>query len=221
MANKNNNAYGLTTFSPIINGHRGNQSYSAVIRGWLEDTEKMPLDEKSPLAKVPNTYLCRFYVLDDVIYEGKPAKVDHLKSSYLVFTSDFHGDLESYLRGMWEHAGETVGQLWQYCVGFKGINSADDFIDYIKKVQLKTTFFFNGSTDESLAEQLKSLYLKQEFSKFAFEHQSSTPQQLQQAFAQFVARAKPTVLAGPTWRAGASSLDVAVVNDDSTESTRS
>ncbi len=218
MANKNNHAYGLTTFSPIINDHCGNQSYSAVIRGRLED---LKLDEKSPLAKVPDTYLCRFYVLDDVIYEGNPAKVDHLKSSYLVFTSDFHGDLEPYLRGMWEHAGATIGQMWQHCVGFKGTNTADDFVDYIKKVQLKTTFFFNGSTDESLAEQLKSLYLKQEFSKFAFEHQSDTPQQLQQAFAEFVARAKPTVLAAPTWRAGASSLDVAVVNDDSTESTRS
>ena len=44
------------------------------------------------MAKVPNTYLARFYILNDVFYQGFPAEEEHLKSKYLVFSSNFHGD---------------------------------------------------------------------------------------------------------------------------------
>ena len=63
--------------------------------------------------------------------------------------------------------------------------------------------FFNGSTDDSLAEQLKSLYVKQEFSRFVFDNQGSSAQNLQAAFNAFVDRAQPTELKGPTWKPGA------------------
>jgi hypothetical protein len=71
-----------------------------------------------------------------------------------------------------------------------------------------TTFYFNGSTDVPLAEQLKALYLKQEFGKFARSHFGKSPAEVQKAFARFVAEAEPSNLAKPTWRAGASSLEV-------------
>lgn len=209
MPNQSGNAYGLTTFCPIRNGGEGNQSYAGIIRDRLED---FPLDDQSPLALVPNTYMCRFYVLNDVFYEGKPAQDEHLKSKYLVFSSNFHGALDTYLQGMWQAASGSVKQIWEYCVGFEKVRDADSFVSYIKKCQVYTTFFFNGSTDESLAEQLKSLYLKQEFSKFVFENQGKTPAELQQAFAAFAARAEPANLAGPTWKPGAATLESAVVN---------
>ena len=80
------------------------------------------------------------------------------------------------------------------------------FASYIKKCQVETTFFFNGSTGDSLVEQLKSLYLKQEFSKFVFENSSKSPVELQEAFKVFVEQSKPND-AFPTWRAGAETLE--------------
>lgn len=223
MPNQNGNAYGLTTMCPIRNGgpperqtaagdtipeHR---SYGEIIRNLLEDWS---CDEKSPMARVPNTYLCRFFVLDDLIYQGKPARVDHLKSKYLIFISEFHGALETYLRGMWEHASEEVAEIWKHCVAFDPACDADGFIKYIKECQVYTTFFFVGSTDVSLAEQLKGLYLKQEFSKFAFANQGRSAEEKQAAFAEFVARTQPENPDGPTWRPGASSLKAAVIEDN-------
>ena len=64
-------------------------------------------------------------------------------------------------------------------------------------------FFFNGSTDELQAQQLKNLYLKQEFSQFAFENQGKSAGELQEAFREFVQRTQPN-LTGPTWAAGLS-----------------
>jgi len=199
MPNKSGNAYGMTLLCPIINGSKNHQSYADIIRDHLEN---LPLDSASPMAKVPNTYLCRFYVLNDVFYEGYPAKEEHLKSRYLVFSTNFHGEPDEYLQGMWSHALKEVREIWQYCVGFKAQGTADDFVAYMRKCQVDNALFFNGSTDDSLAEQLKSLYLKQEFSRFVYENEGASDEDLQNAFMEFVKRTDPENLNGPTWVPG-------------------
>ncbi len=77
--NVSGDAYGLTLLCPIKNGSDGDQSYAASLREYLENLD---VDSQSPMAKVPNTYLARFYVLNDVFYEGFPVVEEHLKSKY-------------------------------------------------------------------------------------------------------------------------------------------
>lgn len=217
MANKSGNAYALTVLCPILGGvpsgsapGSAGQTYTALLRNQLQT---LHVNEQSPMAQVPNTYLCRFWVLSDVPYQGKPAFLEHLKSDYLVFSSDFYGELEPYLEGMWTALREGVLAILWHCVGHETVRDAQSFIEYIKKCQVTTTFFFNGSTDEPLAEQLKNLYLKQEFSKFAFENQGKSASELQEAFREFVQRTQPANLSGPTWAAGAYHLDKVVEED--------
>jgi hypothetical protein len=211
MANKSGNAYALTILCPILGGvppdsPTGGQTHTTLLRNLLQT---LHLNEESPMAKVPNTYLCRFWVLSDVPYQGKPAFLEHLKSDYLVFSSNFYGELEPYLEGMWNALKEGVLAILGHCVAHETVHDAPSFIAYIKKCQITTTFFFNGSTDEPLAQQLKNLYLKQEFSKFAFENQGKSAGALQEAFREFVRRTQPANLTGPTWAAGAYHLDKA------------
>ncbi len=209
MPNSSGNAYGLTTLCPIINGSTNDQSFASDTREYLQE---MPRHAESPMARVPNTYLARFFILNDAIYESHPHHLDHLKSKYMVFTSNFYGKRDEYLEGMWVAISEIIKEIWKHCVGFQGVNDAKLFVAYIKKCQVKTTYYFNGSTDDPLEEQLKSLYLKQEFSDFAFEHQGADEQQLWDDFKLFIERVKPEVLAFPTWRAGADSLDGLVID---------
>jgi hypothetical protein len=211
MPNTSGNAYGLTTLCPVKNSNDGDQSDASHVREYLQE---LLLDEDSPMAKVPNTYLARLFILNDTIYESNPHHLDKLKSSYLVFTSNFHGDLDTYLTGMWDTISSEIKDIWSHCVGFDGVNSAASFVAYIKKCQVKTTFFFNGSNDDSLKEQLKSLYLKQEFSDFVFAHQGVSEEQLLEDYKAFVKRTNPEVLEFPTWRAGGSSLKSIVVNEN-------
>ena len=194
------NAAGLTVLCPIVNGGDGQLSNAMRTRKHLQG---MGLDSKSPMTKVPNTYLCRFYVLNDVFYESSPATEEHLKSKYLVFSSNYYGTLETYLEDMWKHAQDDVRSIWQHCVAFDKVNSAADFLRYMKKCQVKNHLFFNGSTGDPLADQLKSLYLKQEFSRFVYENQGKRPEELKQAFQAFIARTQPNNLGAPTWTAGA------------------
>jgi hypothetical protein len=213
MVNKSGNAYALTMLCPILGGApsgpvagNGAQSHTTLLRNLLQT---LHLNDESPMAKVPNTYLCRFWVLRDILYQGKPAFLEHLKSDYLVFSSNFHGELETYLQGMWNALESGILAILKHCVGTGAVRDASSFIEYVKKCQVTTTFFFNGSTDEPLAQQLKNLYLKQEFSKFAFANQGTSAEELQEAFRGFVQDTQPANLSGPTWAAGAYHLDKA------------
>lgn len=217
MANFAANSYGLSTLCPIKNKANGEGSYSGEVVNILDS---LKVNEQSPFAAVPNTYLARLFVLNDVYYEDSPATLENLKSKYLVFTSNFYttkDDPTDYLVGMWQGATEQVQLIWQYCVGFDKVNSAADFAEYIKKCQVTTSLFFNGSiqyddkgqaaeNDVPLDEQLKGLYLKQEFGQFVADHQGIPADQLQQAFQGFMQRVEPSNFASPTWAPGKSSL---------------
>jgi len=232
MATKSGNATALTVLSPIKNGTMGEISYADITR---ERCLRLPIHENSPLSKVPNTYLARLFILDDVFYESLPGndsifnfsdifsffsdqarknalpKKDHLKSKYLVFSSNFYGDLDKYLTGMWENwtckdqdVQHDVRYIWEHCVAFDEVTDCNSFISYIKRCQFDASLFFNGSTDDSLQEQLKALYLKQEFTKFVTAHQGKSAIEIQQAFKFFMERVQPENLSGPSWVPGQS-----------------
>ncbi|GAB6141047.1 hypothetical protein JCM14076_17760 [Methylosoma difficile] len=227
-SNISGNAYALTVLSPIKNEFTADEiAYADLIRDRLQDWNAR---ENSPMALVPQTYLCRFFVLDDVYTESLPGadlrsllgdllavasstfrrnampKEDHLKSRYLVFSCNFYGgsqaDLDGYLRGMWEAISEDIKAIWSHCYGFDNVGDAGQFIAYIKKCQLDAALFFVGSNDDPLPEQLKALYLKQEFAKFAVANQGLEAAQLRANFQAFTDRVQPTHIAEPTWSAG-------------------
>ncbi len=226
--NVSGNAYALTILSPIKDGYTQEEiAYADVVRDCLQAWNT---EQNSPMAQVPETYLCRYFVLDDVYCESLPGagvldtfsdllplvpdsirravlpKEDHLKSRYLVFSCNFYcgpsGDLDGYLRAMWGAISDRIKEIWGYCYGFEQVDNADKFIVYMKKCQLPASLFFVGSNDDSLEEQLKALYLKQEFAKFAVDNQGLDAGSLKVNFQSFIQRVAPTNLIAPTWTAG-------------------
>ena len=221
-------AYALTMLCPIKPGVEGNRIYADLIRDQLESWN---MDSASPMSRVPNTYLCRFFVLDDIYTQSLPGAsiwdslsdirlipsneerlaalphTDHLKSRYLVFTSNLHGDVDDYLHAMWQNISAEIKAVWQYCYGFEGVNDETSFIAYAKKCLMDTSLFFVGSNDDPLADQLKALYVKQEFSRFAVETQDLSASQLKQAYTAFMQRIKPRNIEEPTWKAGSTHAD--------------
>ncbi|HSD38126.1 MAG TPA: hypothetical protein VLC92_11505 [Rhodocyclaceae bacterium] len=229
MANVSGNAYGLTILSPIRNGVvRGAEiSHADAVR---EKLQAWNHEFNSPMASVPQTYLCRFYVLDDVVTQSLPGgsaldsltdlspyipdalrrwalpAEDHLQSAYLVFSSNLFcgpaGTPDAYLHGMWNAIEARVREIWGHCYGFDEVRNVDDFVGYMKKCQLEATLFFVGSNDAPLEEQLKALYLKQEFAKFAIDNQGLPAAQLRANYAAFVQRVQPENVQGPAWQPG-------------------
>lgn len=222
-------AYALTLLCPVKPEFEKNRLYADLIRDQLEVWNT---HEVSPLSKVPNTYLGRFFVLDDIYTESLPGAsiwdslpdirilqsnkqrlkalphTDHLQSRYLVFTSNLHGDVDAYLSGMWQNMQVEIKAIWQYCYGFEGVGDAASFVTYAQKCRMDAALFFVGSNDDPLADQLKALYVKQQFSRFAQETQDLPAAQLKQAYMAFMLRIKPRDVTTPTWQAGVSNSEL-------------
>ncbi|MBX3586633.1 MAG: hypothetical protein AB7I35_12390 [Ramlibacter sp.] len=227
--NLSGSAYALTILSPIREGIVPGEeiAFADKVRDSLQNWNLL---DNSPMTRVPQTYLCRYFVLDDVYTESLPGggapdtlndwlpvvpdfirrwvmpAEDHLRSRYLVFSCNFHGgpqgDVDGYLRGMWEAISGPIREVWGYCHGFEQVHDAASFADYMKRCQLPAALFFVGSNDDPLPEQLKALYLKQEFTRFALDNQGLDAAALRANYRDFIQRVAPTDLSGPTWPPG-------------------
>src|SRR5260370_41121692 len=96
MSNQSGQTYGLTVLSPIIEDDSSIDVCHATERRWYLARVK----DQDCFAKIDSTHLARLVVMDDVVFVGAPACEEHLKSRYLVFETNFDGDLDTYLTRM-------------------------------------------------------------------------------------------------------------------------
>ena len=200
MANRNGTAYGLTVLSPIIMEPWHPGLVPADLR--RHDTElrrilsELGTGADSPFARLPSTHFARWVVWDDVYFSGYPAHEEHLKSAYLLFNSNFNGDLDDYLDSMVTEIPGVLDEIYQHCVGFPGIGKADDgsspamraagFRAYIRRCQVKTTFFFCDYPDASVADVRNALHAQKELAGFSADNQGRHGEDLQRSFQEFM-----------------------------------
>jgi hypothetical protein len=195
MANQSGQVYGLTILSPILEGDSLDISHAIALRSYLAG---LPQNHTSPFAKISSTHFCRLVVMDDVVFVGSPAREEHLKSRYLVFESNFDGDLDTYLTRMAREIPELVDAVWKHCVGYPGVADPSAFAAYMKKCQITTTFFFADVNNKTVDQTLKALQVQSDVSHFIARNQGKPAAELQSAFRILVERmAKaPTPLRG-------------------------
>jgi hypothetical protein len=185
MANQSGSVYGLTLICPIIDDDRAVPSHDLQIRYHLS---KVPLGPDSPFGIAPGTHLVRLAVLDDVIYVGMPSCEEHLNSKYLVVECNCDADLESYLTGLARYIPAELDAIWSHCTGYPGCKDLAAFIDYMKKCQLETTFFFAPVNNKSVTQTLSALQTQRAVAAFIATHQGCSDEHLHQDFKVFVDR---------------------------------
>lgn len=185
MANGSGSVYGLTILSPIIDEPNADISHDCAIRQYLAN---LPNGHTSPFARLSSTHICRLVVMDDVIYVGTPAKEEHLNSKYLVFESNFDGELEPYLTRMANEIPELVESVWGHCVGYPGLGDVNAFLAYMKKCQVTTTFYFADVNTHTVQSTLRALKVQASVADFIARHQGKSPSEMQAAFRAFYQR---------------------------------
>jgi hypothetical protein len=187
MANVSGSVYGLTILAPIINDDKADISHDCAIREFLAT---LPNDQDSPFAKVSSTHICRLVVMDDVIFVGTPAKEEHLNSKYLIFESNFDGDLEPYLTRMAKEIPDLIDAVWRHCVGYPGLSDTSAFVAYMKKCQVETTFYFADVNNHTVGSTLRALKVQASVAEFIGRHQGKSPAEIQEAFRAFYDRVR-------------------------------
>jgi hypothetical protein len=179
MANQSGQIYGLTILSPILQSDTIDISHATALRWYLAN---LPRDHTSPFARVSSTHFARLVVMDDVVFVGAPACEEHLKSRYLVFETNFDGDLDIYLTRMAREIPDFVDSVWKHCVGYPGVADPAAFAAYMKKCQVETTFFFADVNDKTVQQTLKALQLQSALAHFIEEHQGKPAAEIQNSF---------------------------------------
>jgi hypothetical protein len=194
MPNQSGKVYGLTILSPILEDDTLDICHSMELRWYLAN---LPRDYRSPFAQISSTYLARLVVMDDVVYVGAPACEEHLKSRYLVFETNFDGGLDTYLRRLATETPKFVDDVWKHCVGYPGVNNPADFVAYMKKCQITTTFFFADVNDRTVEHTRRALVTQSALTAFLEKHQGKPPADLQREFGTLLQSLKRTPLPPP------------------------
>ncbi|HEX8262444.1 MAG TPA: hypothetical protein VF547_06185 [Allosphingosinicella sp.] len=127
-----------------------------------EDRAALP----SPFSRDSRTHFARFAIIDDPAFEGRVSgntllaaaegvdplvhqPVDHLSRSWLIFVADADakdaGDScrDLWARGLWEVMEPELRAIFRHCLGFRKVESGDDFAAYLAKGQVETTMSFH------------------------------------------------------------------------------
>ncbi len=180
MSNRFGQAYGLTVLSPILNdsdehGIARDVALRAVLRSFNDAPE-------SPFARVPTTHLARWTVIDDAPFESIPAKVDHFRSKYLLFTSNFDGGadaddvaLQRYVTSLSTNIPDVLAAVYGNCAGAPDVRDAAKFLAYIVRCQVKTTFLFGAYADANVDQVLRALVAQRRVGDFIADQQDARP----------------------------------------------
>lgn len=140
----------------------------------------------SPLAKLSRTHHGRFVIVKDFYNDPswKQPKEEHLELPYLVFTSNFDGDLDSYLDELCEKLAAEAKQTWGRCVGCPESAQGGALKAYLKHNQIDTGIFFAAYDQATVGTVKRSLRQRERMIEFALRSQGLEPEALQQAFLQ-------------------------------------
>jgi hypothetical protein len=138
----------------------------------------------SPLAKLPRTHIGRFVIVPDFHNDRtwKQRKEEHLDLQYLIFTSNFDGDLDSYLDELCDKLAPEAKQLWGRCIGCPEEASGEALKAYLKHNQIDCGFFY-AAYGHATVERVKAcLRQRERMIDFAVRAQGLQPAERQQAF---------------------------------------
>jgi hypothetical protein len=138
----------------------------------------------SPLARLPRTHLARFVIVNDFHNDPswKQRTEEHLDLPYLIFSSNFDGDLDSYLDELCEQLAPEAREIWGRCIGCPESARGAALKQYLKHNQIKTGIFFAAYGHATVADVKRALGRRERFIEFAVRSQGLEPEALQAAF---------------------------------------
>ena len=174
-ANVSGQAYAFMAMTPVKPGEE--DALATYLRG-------LRGRGPSPLSKLARTHLGRFVIVDDFHNDPswKQRREEHLDLPYLIFTSNFDGDLDSYLDELCEQLAPEAKEIWGRCIGCPEGAQGAELKAYLKHNQIDTGIFFAAYGHASVQTVRRSLLQRERLIAFARTAQGLEPEELQRRF---------------------------------------
>jgi len=164
--------YALTVLTPIAPGAE------PALRSFLEG---LPQDE-SPLSRLPRTHFGRWVIMARFVTGRSQRKDEELGGPYLIFSSTFDGDLDSYLTELTTELGDEAEHIWGACIGAPQPARGPALKEYLLHNQIDTGLFFCPYPDATVRRVRDSLRARDRAIAFAVRAQTMDPTERQRAF---------------------------------------
>lgn len=109
-----------------------------------EDIEKNPI---ITFEKIKSVHFARFIVLEEVKDNGKQKF-----PPYLVFFSNYDGDLDDHLSEIINTSKEGFIKIFQVCKGFPQQDKIESYISFIKEKSKNRAYFYRGTWGRSVGQ---------------------------------------------------------------------
>ncbi|MEA2137105.1 MAG: hypothetical protein QOG56_255 [Solirubrobacteraceae bacterium] len=162
--------YGLMVLTPIRPGHEDE------LRAYLDGLH----EQGSPLARLPRTHLARWLIMPDM--PVPPGVQDPLDGPYLLFTSNFDGDLASYLHELAERLVPEAQEIWGRCIGCPRPAEGAALAAYLGRNQLDSGFVFAAYGASTVHQIRGALDKRARLQDFVVRSQEMDPAQRRKAF---------------------------------------
>ena len=140
--------------------------------------------EERPLAKLSRTHMARFVIVPDFHNDKawKQRREEHLDLPYLIFTSNFDGDLDSYLDELCSKLAPEAKEIWGRCIGCPDEPKGAALKRYLKHNQINTGIFFAAYGHATVPTVQRALRQRERMIAFACAAQGLEPAELQRRF---------------------------------------
>jgi hypothetical protein len=166
----------LTPIKPgLVTGER--QTYEQRLSAELESLQER-IDQRipTPIGVMPTIHFARWIILRPRQYlqlsglaaPGRSEAVPGGCRSWLLFTSNFDGDMKAYLRDFSVFLADDVDRIWSNCEGYpvKGCRDFEQFWSYSKRYQIPTNAFYPAYPDLTVPRIRQLERFKQKFDEF-------------------------------------------------------
>ena len=164
--------YSLMIWTPIRPGRE------AALRAYLEGLDR----RASPLARLPRTHMARWIVVPDMPVPPATDLDDPLGTQFLLFTSNFDGDADSYLHELVAQMGEEAARIWGHCVGCPQPAEGAALKAYLHRNQVDSGVAFAAYGDASVKDIRRALDKRARLIDFVVRAQAMTSAQRRKAF---------------------------------------
>ena len=175
-SNVNGQAYAFMAMTPIKPGEQ--EALQEYLHGLRDQADR------SPLAKLERTHMGRWVIADRFVTEPswKQRKPETLEDAWLIFTSNFDGDLDSYLDELATKLAEEAQHIWGRCIGCPDPPKGAALVKYLKHNQIDTGLFFAAYGNAKVPDVKRCLDQREQVVAFARRAQGLEAEALQAAF---------------------------------------
>ena len=164
--------YSLMVWTPIVPGSE------EALRSTLEGLDK----DDSPLRRTPRTHMARWIIVPAMPVPPGTSLHDPLGNEFLLFTSNFDGDVDSYLHELVEQMPAEAAAIWGHCIGCPKPAEGAALKAYIHRNQVDSGFAFAAYGAASVERIKTALDKRTRLIDFAVRAQDMKPGQRRKAF---------------------------------------